>query len=130
MASYNSCTFIGYLGKDPELQVTSEGTPVTRFSLAVSEKGKNGQESTTWLNIVCWRNLAEITEKYLHKGSQALVTGKLVIREFTDKQGVKRNAVDIVANDVRMLDRKPQDKSAEESPTSIGDPFLPEDVPF
>ena len=57
---------IGNLGRDPELNVTAEGTPVTRFSLAVSRKTSNGEKETEWFNIVAWRQLAEICERYLH----------------------------------------------------------------
>ena len=78
-------TLIGRLGKDPELQVTSEGTPVTKFSLAVNRYSKTGngerKEETDWYNIVAWRQLAETCEKYLHKGSNVYIEGRLALRK-------------------------------------------------
>jgi len=77
----NKTMLIGNLGKDPELNVTSDGPPVTKFSLAVNRryKGSNGEqkEETEWFNIVTWRSLAEICERYLHKGSKVYVEGRL-----------------------------------------------------
>ena len=77
----NKIMLIGNLGRDPELQVTSDGTPVTRFSLAVSRSYKSrageAKEETEWFNIVAWRNLAEICEKYLHKGSKVYIEAQV-----------------------------------------------------
>ncbi len=124
MASFNQCTFIGNCGRTPEMNVTSDGTPFTRFSLAVNEKtgkGPQKKESTMWLNIVCWRQLAEIVNQYVQSGSPLLVTGKLVLRNYNDKNGVERQAVEIVANDVRMLQSKPKGGKAS---TELGEPDL------
>ena len=78
----NKIMLIGNVGKDPELQLTSDGTPFTRFSLAVnrSYKSSSGErvEETEWFNIVVWRQLAEICERYLHKGSKVYLEGRLV----------------------------------------------------
>ena len=75
----NKIMLIGNLGKDPELQITSEGTPFTRFSLAVNRSytSSSGEkvEETEWFNIVVWRQLAEICERYLHKGSKVYLEG-------------------------------------------------------
>src|SRR5258708_36258556 len=79
MATLNQCSFIGHLGKDPELSVTNEGKPVTKFSLAV-DQGKDQQPM--WLNITCWDKLAEIVEKYARKGSLVFVQGRLVLRTY------------------------------------------------
>jgi len=120
---------IGNLGKDPELNVTAEGTPVTKFSLAVNRKYKTqtGQtrEETEWFQIVTWRQLAELTERYLHKGSKVYIEGRLSQRKYTDKQGIERIAVEVIANDVQFLDRKPSGKADDEIPIDF-DPFLPE----
>jgi single-strand DNA-binding protein len=106
----NKIMLIGNLGRDPELQVTAEGTPVTKFSLAVNRRyrAQTGEtkEETEWFNIVAWRNLAELTERYLHKGSKVYVEGRLSQRKYTDKDGVQRTAVEVIANDVRFLDSK------------------------
>jgi single-strand DNA-binding protein len=107
VAPLNRCEFIGYVGKDPDLQVTADGTPFTRFSLAVS-LGKD--QKPMWLNIVCWRELAELMEQYLHKGSFVFIEGKLQIRPYKDKAGSERTAVDIVATNVQVLDKKQSDE--------------------
>jgi single-strand DNA-binding protein len=106
----NKVLLIGNLGKDPEFNVTTDGTPVAKFSLAVSRvtksnSGERGKE-TEWFNIVAWRQLAEICEKYLHKGSKVYIEGRIQQRKYTDREGIQRNVVDIIANDMKMLDSK------------------------
>jgi single-strand DNA-binding protein len=126
MASFNQCTFVGNAGRAPELTVTSDGTSAAKFSIAVNEKHK-GKETTMWLNVVCWRNLAEIVKKYVEKGAPVLVTGRLSIRDYNDREGNKRQAVEIIAQDVRLLDSKRQDSQARQNESSTGDdPFLPD----
>jgi single stranded DNA-binding protein len=93
MATLNQCSFIGHLGKDPDLQVTSEGKPYTRFSLAV----KGGKDQTMWLNVTTWEKLAETVERFAHKGTQVFVQGRLQLRPYKDKNGVERQAVDLVS---------------------------------
>ena len=126
----NKIMLIGNLGRDPELNVTSDGTPVTKFSLAVSRKLSNGEKETEWFNIVAWRQLAEICERYLHKGSKVYIEGRLTQRKYTDREGVQRTAVDVIANDMRMLDSKPASSGSEGyaagSGDDRGDPFLPD----
>ncbi len=101
----NKIMLIGNLGKDPDLQVTADGTPFTRFSLAVNRtyKSQTGEKKaeTEWFNIVAWRQLAENCERYLHKGSKVYVEGRLTQRKYTDKLGVERTAVEVMATDVR-----------------------------
>jgi single-strand DNA-binding protein len=123
----NKIMLIGNLGKDPELQVTSDGTPYTKFSLAVNRKYKAStgeqREETEWFNIVTWRQLAEVCERYLHKGSKVYVEGRLTQRKYTDKSGTERIAVEVIASDMQML----SPKQAEAAPvTDLNDPFLPE----
>jgi single-strand DNA-binding protein len=95
MATFNSCQFIGRLGKDPDFSVIPSGTSVAKFSLAV-DQGKDKQ--AMWLNVVAWDKLAEIVEKYAEKGMQVFVQGRLQMRAYEDKSGVKRLAVDLVAS--------------------------------
>ncbi|HLI71408.1 MAG TPA: single-stranded DNA-binding protein [Ktedonobacteraceae bacterium] len=106
----NKIMLIGNLGKDPDFNVTSDGTPVARFSLAVNRYSKNSSgervKETDWFNIVVWRQLAEICEKYLHKGSKVYIEGRLSVRKFNDKEGIQRTAVEVVASDMKMLDSK------------------------
>lgn len=130
----NKIMLIGNLGKDPDLQVTADGTPFTRFSLAVNriyntQTGEKKKE-TEWFNIVTWRQLAEISERYLHKGSNVYIEGRLTQRKYTDKQGIQRTAVEVIATDMQMLDSKPV-TGDEEIPvdltiTRADETFLPE----
>jgi len=126
----NKIMLIGNLGRDPELNVTAEGTPVTKFSLAVSRKTSSGEKETEWFNIVAWRQLAEICERYLHKGSKVYIEGRLTQRKYTDREGVQRTAVDVIANDMQMLDSKPASSGSESyAAAGVGDsndPFLPD----
>ena len=124
----NKIMLIGNVGKDPELQVTSDGTPFTRFSLAVnrSYKSSSGEkvEETEWFNVVTWRQLAEICERYLHKGSKVYLEGRLSQRKYTDREGIQRTAVDVIATDMEMLSPKSTSSSVEEGEGR--DPFLPD----
>ena len=124
----NKIMLIGNLGKDPELQVTSDGTPFTRFSLAVSRtyKSASGEkmEETDWFNIVAWRQLAEICERYLHKGSKVYLEGRLTQRKYTDRNGIERTMVEVIASDMEMLTPKASASNSEEMVDR--DPFLPD----
>src|SRR5213082_201272 len=132
----NKIMLIGNLGRDPELQVTSDGTPFTRFSLAVSRNYKTSsgekREETEWFNIVAWRQLAETCERYLHKGSKVYIEGRVTQRKYTDREGVQRTSVEVIANDMQMLDSKAASTSSGSesfSAVSAGDsndPFLPD----
>jgi single-strand DNA-binding protein len=105
--SINKVILVGNLGKDPELRYTPSGAAVATFSLATSEryKDKSGemQEKTEWHNIVAWRQLAEICGKYLHKGKQVYIEGKIQTRSYDDRDGNKRYITEIVADQMQML---------------------------
>ncbi|TYO97511.1 single-strand binding protein [Geothermobacter ehrlichii] len=107
--SVNKVILVGNLGKDPELRYTPAGTAVATFPLATSERyrDKSGQqvEKTEWHNIVVWRNLAEICGKYLHKGKQVYIEGKIRTRSYTDRDGNKRYITEIEAEQMQMLGR-------------------------
>ena len=124
----NKIMLIGNLGKGPEMQVTAEGTPFTRFSLAVNRSytSSSGEkvEETEWFNIVVWRQLAEVCERYLYKGSKVYLEGRLSQRKYTDREGVQRMSVEVIANEMEMLSPRPVPSlvGAEES----HDPFLPD----
>lgn len=130
----NKIMLIGNLGRDPELQVTSDGTPFTRFSLAVSRTYKTAsgekREETEWFNIVTWSKLAETCERYLHKGSKVYIEGRLQQRKYTDKNGIERSGVDVIASDMEMLTPKSASSGSEGyaagSGDDRGDPFLPD----
>lgn len=119
MASLNSCNFIGNIGKI-ETRYLSSGDPVTNCSLAVNESwnDKNGekQERTEWVNVTAYKKLSEIMDKYCTVGMQIYISGKMLTRKYTDKNGVDRYATDIIANDMKMLGGKSDSgKSGEQS---------------
>lgn len=107
MSGVNKVILVGRLGADPEVRSLESGTKVASMRLATSEryKDKNGnqQEITEWHNVVLWRGLADVTEKYLKKGDQVYVEGKLKTRKWTDKDGHDRYSTDIVADEMTML---------------------------
>jgi single-strand DNA-binding protein len=111
--SVNKVILVGNLGKDPELRYTPNGTAVANFPLATSENFKdrdgNRQERTEWHNVVAWRQLAEICGKYLHKGKQVYVEGKLQTRKWQDKNGIDRYTTEVVADTMQMLGRASED---------------------
>jgi single-strand DNA-binding protein len=107
--SVNKVILVGNLGKDPELRYTPSGTPVCTFSIATSERYKDRdgqqQEKTEWHNVVTWRGLAEICGKYLAKGKQVYIEGKIQTRSYDDRDGNKRYITEIVADQMQMLGR-------------------------
>jgi single-strand DNA-binding protein len=110
MAGVNKVILVGNLGKDPEVRHLEGGTAVASFTLATTEvyKDKSGQrvEQTEWHNIVVWRSLAEIAEKYLKKGMSIYLEGKLRTRSWEDKDKVKRYSTEIIADTFTMLGKK------------------------
>ena len=116
MAGINKVIILGRLGNDPETRAAGE-TTVANFSIATSEKFKNKQgdvqEKTEWHRVVAWGKLSEICAKYLHKGSQVYVEGKLQTRSWL-KDDVKQYATEIVISEMQMLDGKPQGQSQQQ----------------
>ncbi len=108
--SVNKVILVGNLGKDPELRYTPSGTAVTTFSLATTERYKdregNRQDKTEWHNIVAWRQLAEICGKFLHKGKQVYIEGKIQNRSYDDRDGNKRYISEVVVDQMQMLTKK------------------------
>src|SRR5579864_2907252 len=108
----NKIMLIGNLGRDPEMNVTGDGTPFTRFSIAVNRRVKSSsgerKEETEWFNVVAWRQLAELCNTYLQKGSKVYIEGRLTQRKYTDKNGVERTSVEVIASDVEFLSGKQQ----------------------
>lgn len=108
--SYNKVLLIGNVGRDPEVRHLESGTSVATFTLATTEryKDKNGQyqDQTEWHNIVCWRNLADLSQNYINKGSQIFVEGKIRTRSWTDQTGQKRYTTEIVADNIRLLGKR------------------------
>jgi len=115
----NKAILIGRLGKDPDVRYTPDGTMVTNFNLATDEqwKDKNGEkvQKTEWHRIVTFGKLAEICGNYLVKGKLVFIEGRIQTRSWEDKEGVKRYTTEIVANDMKMLDSKGQNKTEDAS---------------
>ncbi|PWK17063.1 single-strand DNA-binding protein [Arcicella aurantiaca] len=109
MRGLNKVTLIGNLGNDPIIQNLEGNVKVAKFSLATSEhyKDANGQNqsNTDWHNVVLWRGLADLAEKYLHKGSLIYLEGKLKNRTYDDKDGQKRYVTEVIAESFLMLDK-------------------------
>lgn len=109
MSGINKVILVGHLGKDPEIRHMEGGVSKAAFPLATSEfYTKDGQrvEQTEWHNIVVWRGLADVAEKYLHKGKLVYVEGKLRSRSWEDKEGNKRYITEVVADNFTMLGRR------------------------
>ena len=111
--SVNKVILLGNVGKDPEVRYFDNGGAVANFSLATSERGytaANGTQvpdRTEWHNIVLWRGLAEIAEKYVKKGSKIYVEGKIRTRSYDDAAGNKRYITEVWGDNMELLDRKP-----------------------
>jgi len=105
--SVNKVILVGNVGKDPEIRHLDSGVAVANFSLATSESynAKNGERVTTteWHNIVLWRGLAEVAEKYVKKGNQLYIEGRIRSRSYDDKDGNKRYITEINGDVMRML---------------------------
>lgn len=107
----NQFFFIGNLTKDPEVRTTNAGIKVCNFTIAINRRMKNnGEQQTDFFNIVAWRQLAELCERYLSKSKKVAITGSIQMRNYEDKNGIKRTAVDFLADEVEFL--SPADKGA------------------
>ena len=145
MAGVNKVILIGNLGRDPEVRHLESGASVANFPIATTEsyKDKNGnrQDQTEWHNIVLWRGLAEIAEKYLKKGSQIYIEGKLRSRSWEDKEGNTRYITEVVGDSMTMLGGRSEnntlsqaqeskaEKVSQETPISSADDEN-DDLPF
>jgi single-strand DNA-binding protein len=142
MSSVNKVILIGNLGKDPEVRYINETTPVANFTLATTEsyKDKNGQRQdiTEWHNIVAWRGLAEVAEKYLKKGKQVYIEGRIRTRSWDDKEGNKRYTTEIVADTMQMLGKREGEPGSDDmarantaqSSSAKPDTQAPEQIPI
>jgi len=111
MASVNKVILVGNLGKDPEIRTLESGAVVANFSIATTEVYKDRttgerKENTEWHNIVMWRGLAEIAQKYLKKGNSVYLEGKLRTRSYQTKEGETRYVTEVVVDDMVMLGSK------------------------
>lgn len=110
MRGVNKVILIGNLGRDPDIQYLDGNIAVSKFSLATTEmyKDKSGKQvsQTEWHTVVLWRGLAELSQKYLHKGSLVYIEGRLRTRSWEDKDHVKKHATEIVGDNLVMLDKR------------------------
>ncbi len=138
--SLNKVMLIGNVGKDPEIRHLENDSVVASIALATTERyrDKNGewQEQTEWHNIVCWRALAERVEKYVKKGTQLYVEGRIKTNNWVDKEGQKRYSVEILADSVQLLGKRQDSQPATQTIQQIVAPSgsygedLPDDLPF
>lgn len=110
----NKIMLIGNVGKDPEVKYVEQGVAVARLSLATTERGyalPNGTQvpdRTDWHNVILWRRLAEVVEKYVHKGDKLYIEGRVRYTTYDDKRGVRHNMTEIWADNMEMLSPKAQ----------------------
>ncbi len=134
MAGVNKAIVVGFLGRDPELRTTQGGQNICRLNMGTTRTYNNRDtnekvEETEWHRITVWGKSAENCGKYLKKGSQVYVEGRLRTSSYEDKEGIKRYSTEIVAENVQFLSKKgQQNESAPESPQENQDPD--DDIPF
>lgn len=136
--SVNKVILIGNAGRDPEVRYLDNGVAVATLTLATSERGytlQNGTqvpERTEWHNIVLWRGLAEVAEKYVRKGDKLYIEGKIRTRSYDDQNGVKRYVVEIFADNMEMLSAPRQGAAPAQAPQAqpVSAPQPNGEVPF
>ncbi|MCF8221595.1 MAG: single-stranded DNA-binding protein [Bacteroidales bacterium] len=116
--SVNKVILVGNVGKDPEVRYIDTNVPVARFPFATSEtyRSRDGERITTteWHNVVLWRGLAEVAEKFVRKGSQLFIEGKIRTRSYDDRDGNKRYITEIITDNMQMLGKRSDNKSDNE----------------
>jgi single-strand DNA-binding protein len=132
----NRVTLIGFLGDAPELKFSQQGKPVCTFSLAVNERWKDPagapRERVEWFRVVCFDRLAEVCGEFLAKGRHVYLEGRLQTRKWSNREGDKRTTVEVVANQMRILDRAPKNGNGTKGnePPKATDPADEGDNPF
>lgn len=111
--SVNKVILVGNVGKDPETRYLDESTAITKFPMATSEtyKNKSGERvsNTEWHNVVLWRGLAQVAEKYVKKGTQIYIEGRIKTRSYDDADGNRKYITEIVGDQMQLLSRKPDE---------------------
>jgi single-strand DNA-binding protein len=123
--SINKVILIGNLGKDPEIRHLESGVSVANYPIATSEvykDRKTGEKvtQTEWHNIVLWRGLAEISEKYLKKGDKVYIEGKLRTRSWQDQEGNNRYTTEVIADNLTMLGKNPDNRQENTTSENTG----------
>lgn len=133
MRGVNRVMLIGNLGKDPDMQFLEGNIAVAKFSLATTEtyKDRSGKliSQTEWHTIVLWRGLAELAQKYLHKGSLVYIEGRLKTRSWEDKEGNKKFATEVVGDNLIMLDKKADGSQGLHGLEGLDGPDTDPDIP-
>lgn len=124
MSPLNKATLIGNLGRDPEVRYTQNGQSVATYSLATSEtwKDQNGQkqERTEWHNIVAWGKLSDLSQRFLTKGRQVYIEGRIQSRDWTDQSGNKRRTTEIIATNIVLLGNRNSQGGEYDAPPPYG----------
>lgn len=121
MASFNKVILIGNMTADPELKTTASGVSVCSFSIAINRRfAKEGEQNVDFINIVAWRNSADFVSKYFKKGKPILVCGQLQTRTWTDNEGNKRYATEVVADEVSFVGSNETSTGPKNEPSSNG----------
>ncbi len=130
--SLNKVMLIGNVGRDPNVRYLDgnsgggPGSKVATFTLATTERyrDRSGEtrENTEWHNIVAWRNSADLAEKFIHKGTMIYVEGRLRTRQYTDQAGVQKYTTEVVADNIQLLSRRPDEEGAQPRQQQYGNP--------
>ena len=137
----NKVQLIGNLGNAPEIKNTENGKKLARFSIATNENYRNAKgekvTETTWHNLIAWGKVADLAEKFLLKGTEVVIEGKLINRSYTDKDGNKRTSLEVTATEMKFLDSRGDDGAPSSAPSSRPTSSAPqaggeegEDIPF
>jgi single-strand DNA-binding protein len=136
MASFNKIAIVGYLGRDPELRYTPQGTAVCNFSVATTEKRKDSagelQEITTWFQVAFFGRQAEVIKEYLSKGSRVWLEGSLTLNQWTDKEGATRGSLEVRGSDIKFLSPAGEKATAASATPATATPAgtSEEEIPF
>jgi single-strand DNA-binding protein len=142
-SSFNKIMIVGYLGRDPELRYTPDGTPVCNFTVATTErkKDKSGefQDVTTWFRVNLWRRQAEVASQYLSKGKLVYVEGRLSQSEYQDRDGNTRTSLEVNGTDIQFIGPRGDESSAppreersvqQQRSVEPAGPITDDDIPF
>lgn len=104
MASFNKITLIGNVGNDPQLKMVGDNRKVTELSVAVNEKGRNGQpDKTEWFRVSLWDSRADVAANYVKRGNPVYIEGRLSVRTYVDKDGRERYSLEVLASEIQLL---------------------------
>ena len=124
----NKVILVGNVGVDPEIRTTESGVKVARVRLATTERIYNRQTNestdlTEWHTVTLWRGLADVADRYVRKGSQLYIEGRLRTREWTDKDNIKRYSTEILADDMKLLGRRSDSPGTAQGAMSAAQPY-------